>query len=109
MKLLEAALITKKMIGLDQRNCEIIKQLSSAVEDRLFWLDIREPEGLGSTYDDWEEKFTAMEEIHKSLTSVVTSLGASDTDEELIEMVNKVGNDILAYQIEYGGLSRLKL
>lgn len=109
MRLVDAALIAKRMIRLDQWNCDIIKKLANAVEWRLVWMELREPKGFGSVYDEWEEKLTELEEIHESLNYVVASLGAGDDSKELVEVANKAGNDILVFQREYGGLSRLKL
>lgn len=109
MRLLDAAVIAKKMITLDQRNIDIIKKISNSLEWRIFWMDLREPRGFGSTYDEWEEKYNELAGIHENLKSVVASLGASDDSKELVETVNKAGSDILMFQSVYGGLSRLKL
>lgn len=101
MKLLEAVRmdITKVTYG-------ILYDIEVAIEDRLDWLDDREPESDGQVHDDWQDKRDDMEDILEKLQEL------DDEDEhdrnEIVDPKWKVVlDDIDSYHFWYKGLSRI--
>ncbi len=69
------------------------------LEDRLDWLQDREPEYYGSVYDDWQDKSDDMEAIIDMFDDM--------KDEHDEETFKNIVAEIESYQWTYGGLSRL--
>lgn len=101
MKLLEAARRDIKEVTYG-----MLYDIQSAIEDRLDWLDDREPESDGQVHDDWQDKRDDMEDILDKLQVL------DDEDEhdrnEIVDLKWKgVLDDIEYYQFNHKGLSRI--
>jgi hypothetical protein len=101
MKLLEAA-----RMDIGQVTYGILYDVQSAIEDRLDWLDDREPESDGQVHDDWQDKRDDLEDIAEKMQKL------DDEDEhdrnEIVDPEWKsVLDDIDSYHSWHKGLSRI--
>ncbi len=101
MKLLEAA-----RMDINEVTYGILYDVQSAIEDRLDWLDDREPESDGQGHDNWQDKRDDMEDILDKL------LLLDDEDEhgrnEIVDPKWKdVLDDIDSYHSWHKGLSKI--
>lgn len=86
-------------------NVLMVARVKSAFEDRLDWLNDREPESDGVVYDAWEEKVNDLEDIIDLLDEA-----ESEDDENVRKaIISNIIADVKVYQMIHGGLSRLKL
>lgn len=84
-----------------------LESINDTIQDRLFWLEMREPESEGSVYDTWEEKFDEFTEIAELSQEILENIENEkfNMKENIEELQSLVDN----FQIMYGGLSRLKI
>ena len=101
MKLLEAARRDIKEVTYG-----MLYDIQSAIEDRLDWLDDREPESDGQVHDDWQDKRDDMEDILDKL-QVLDDEDEHDRNEIVDPKWKGVLDDIEYYQFNHRGLSRI--
>lgn len=102
MRLLEAANMDIKKVT--YKNLYDVKYV---VEDRLDWLEDREPESYGQTHDDWEDKYNDLQDILDELAELDDD--EHNEDEKVEEKWRSVLDSIKRYQSYHGGLSRLHI
>lgn len=102
MKLLEAANMDIKKV-----TYKILSNVKYAVEDRLDWLEDREPGSDGQTHDDWEDKYNDLQDILDELSELDDD--EHDEDEKVEDKWEPVLESIKSYQLYHGGLSRLHI
>lgn len=94
----------KKMLeavdDLSFRNLYLLSPIRDAIEERISWLEDREPESDGAVHDEWEEKIDALDEILEEIDNVENAVN------DLLDDIKELISD---YQLTYGGLSRLKI
>lgn len=101
MKLLEAV----ENVSLDDLSS--FTSINEAIQDRLMWLEWKEPESDGSVYETWEEKYDEWSEIAELSEDILENMDDKEYDlEENIDNLKEMVDD---FQIMYGGLSRLKI
>lgn len=101
MKLLES------INSLSSNNLSCLKSINKAIQDRLFWLEMREPDSDGSVYDSWEEKYDEFEEIAEKSSELLENINNDNYDIEI--SINELKEMICDFQLIYGGLSRIKI
>lgn len=79
----------------------ILKKVLLALERRVFWLECREPEYEGVTYDKWEEKLEELKTICEEIEEYLNNKIELD--------VKDIWNSIREYQLNYGGLRNIEL
>ena len=82
------------------KNNKNVEPVVQCLEERLLWLEVREPTSDGIVYEVWETKYDELDEIVSELYNLM------DKKERNLE---KVINMIENYQAIHGGLSRLKM
>lgn len=100
MKLLEVAR------QLDKLSFDEWWLLKICLDDRLCWLEEREPECGGMTYDNWDIKYGEWTEICELCEVIISGL---DKNQDVDEDIEDLGTYIWDFHFAYGGLSRLKL
>lgn len=103
MKLLEAV----EMLSVDNINEKIIHAICDCIQDRLFWLELREPESDGLVYETWEEKYEELSDILEIAENVRDEY--KNKSDNLEDSIDDLQSQIDEYQLLYGGLSRLKV
>ena len=100
MKLLEA---TKQ---LDKFTIDLWYLLQICLEARRDWLEEREPESSGMTYDTWEAKYEDWNEICELCGEIISKLSINqDASDDIADLAEY----ILDYHYSYGGISRLRI
>lgn len=99
MKVLEAITI------LSTNNLTLLSKIQLALEERMDWLNDREPESSGMVYDAWSEKVDDLQEILDNIENLIDEKEVN-AQQELIE---EIQSNVDMYQAIHGGLSRLKL
>lgn len=95
MKLLDAI---RNYEEIDNERFLLIKK---CINDRISWMEMREPEYDGSVYEAWEEKYDELQEIYENIEEYMEN----HDDDVLMDIVDGIQN----YQAIYGGLSRLTI
>lgn len=95
--------LLKTLNTISYNNVDDVASVKAAMEERLDFLDDREPESDGMVHDEWEEKHDLIEEIIESLESY------EEEANEMQEHWDAAVDMILEYQACYGGLSRIKI
>lgn len=101
MKLLEAAKMDIKEVTYG-----VLYDIKDAIEDRLDWLDDREPDSDGQVHDDWEDKRDDLEDILEKLQELDDE-DEHDGNEIVDSKWKRVLNSINRYQSWHRGLSRI--
>lgn len=83
----------------------MIMQVKSAMEDRLDFLEDREPEYDGEVHDLWDDKYSEISDIVDELEDYECSESAQERE----ALWNSIRSNIRSFQSMYGGLSRIKL
>lgn len=78
--------------------------LETLYERDSFYM-FREPESDGLLHDEWEDKYNSWGEIVTAAEELINAKPGTDVEDQIEEFKNMVDD----FQIEYGGLSRLKL
>ena len=86
-------------------NLSRIESIRCALEERIDWLNDREPESCGSVYDAWSEKVDELQDILDNIEELIEE---TDVDKKK-ELIEEIQSDIDMYQLMHGGLSRLKI
>ena len=79
----------------------------ATLEDRLDWLEDKEPESYGQVHDDWEDKYNDLQDILDELSELDDD--EHDEDEKVEDKWESVLESIKSYQLYHGGLSRLHI
>lgn len=90
----------------------LIDSIMSCMNDRMIWLEEKEPESEGQTYDNWEEKKNAFEEVldlYEEAQGLIETIETEEDKEDAIEKLKEADEALTNFQYEYGGLSRLKI
>ncbi len=83
---------------------EDLQTITESISDRLDFYDEREPESDGITYENWQEKRDATEELLEYLQDILESIEEpEELDKETVKEIQKTFAD---YQSDIGGLSR---
>ena len=98
MKLLYAI---KTITRYDETIAERVRQ---CLEDRLDWLEMREPEYDGSIHDEWEDKRDDLEDIIEQFNDF-----EDESPDGKEDIWRNIRDDIHTYQILHGSLSRLTI
>lgn len=85
----------------DILNIELIQQIYECINERLIWLEFREPESDGIVHDNWEEKYDDLQDIKDNLENWINE--DSKNEKELEDIMESIQD----YHYIYGGLSRL--
>ena len=89
---------------LSNGDVDSLQTIIGSISDRLDFYEDREPESSGITYDNWEEKRDATEELLEYLQDIMDSIETpEDLNNEIISNIQKTFAD---YQSDIGGLSR---
>lgn len=83
---------------------DMIERITDCIDERISWMEDREPESSGEVYDAWSEKYDDLSEIKDLLDQILTP-GTEDAADLLYEAVA----DIETFHAVHGGLSRLKV
>lgn len=90
-------------------NSTYIEQINEVIEDRLIWLEEREPNS-DAAYDRWAEKYDDWDDI-VNLSEIIYDRLKGDSVwlclKQLEENIDQLKEFIEDYQLNYGGLSRL--
>lgn len=86
-----------------------IENIDMSIQERLFWLEIREPESYGMTHDVWEEKYDEFSSIAELSEEIKNSVSEDMSYVEYEELVSDLQMQIEDFQFTYGGLSRLTI
>lgn len=78
----------------------LMEAIKTVIEERISWLEYREPEYDGAVHDEWDEKIDALNEILDEINDM------KDSVNDTLDNINDLISD---YQMIYGGLSRLKI
>lgn len=97
--------LLKELYKINSNNESDIFAVRSVMEERLCFLEDREPEYDGEVHDLWEEKCDAIQEIIDSLEQYEEA----ENFEEKSDAWDAARDGIEDYQMTYGGLSRLKI
>ena len=100
MKLLEA------IKQLDKLSIDEWHLLQNCLENRKDWLEEREPESSGETYDNWEMKFEDWSELCELCEEIISGL---KTGLDVSNEIEYLSDDILSFHYTHKGLSRLRL
>lgn len=84
---------------------DIIEDIKICLEDRLEWLEDREPEYSGEVYDMWEDKCNDLQEI----LDLFEDYDDEEDMDEKANIIKDICSQIKDYQYMYGGLSRLTI
>ena len=89
---------------LSNGDVDSLQTIIGSISDRLDFYEDREPESSGITYDNWEEKRDATEELLEYLQDIMDSI---ETPEDLNnEIISNIQKTLADYQSDIGGLSR---
>lgn len=94
--------LLKSLPGIDVGNTAMIDRVRQSLEDRLDWLQDREPEYDGEVHDDWEEKYDDLEGIIEMFDDL-------EENEDCGEIWNDIRKEIYLYQNTHRGISRLHI
>lgn len=97
MKFLEAV----KLMSAD--NKEVLNDILFVLQDRREAVELMEPMSDGYYYEKWEEKLSELESIIETLENIL------DIDIIYEKDVQQLQSSIMFYQLNYGGLKRLKI
>lgn len=95
-----------------------LMQISDCIEDRISFLEDREPESDGEVYDNWCDKLSALEDIQDLFETYVDDCEKCEVwydghdsikKEKLKRDIEYIYNEVLSYQSSYGGLMRLRV
>ncbi len=108
----------------DRNHLELLPSIIDCLENRLEWLEDREPESEGEVYDSWEEKYSAFEDILNEYTEcqeiiednivVIDDKNASAenlkiAEREIYDAIISVTGLLSNFQHEYHGISKLNI
>lgn len=100
----------KAVQELSINNLTYMEQINEIIQDRLIWLEEREPDSDGAAYDKWAEKYDDWDDI-VDLSERIYETSKGDSDWLCLKLfennINKLKEFIEDYQLNYGGLSRL--
>ena len=94
--------LLKSVPGIDVSNTAMIDRVRQSLEDRLDWLQDKEPEYDGEIHDNWEEKYDDLEEIIEMFDDL-------EENEDCVEIWDNIRKEIYLYQNTYHGISRLHI
>ena len=80
------------------------QQIKDTLEERLEWLEDREPNSFGEIYDTWSDKCDGISDILDILDEMISD---DLSPKEFAQKAKNVSRQILSFQKMYGGLSRL--
>lgn len=84
---------------------DFVNRLSDCLDERISWMEEREPESDGEVHNTWQDKYDELLSIYEELNEIID---ADDNSKmEIKESVSKICDQIYTYQCVYGGLSRL--
>lgn len=89
--------------NIDTTDQGLLESILDCVQDRLDWLEEREPESDGMVYDEWDEKHSEWEEI----VETAEELAESENEKEKMELAGELREKIEDFQMMYKGISRL--
>ncbi len=100
----------KAVQELSINNLTYMEQINEVIQNRLIWLEEREPDSDSAAYDRWAEKYDDWDDL-VDLSEIIyeTSKGNSVwlCLKQFENNINKLKEFIEDYQLNYGGLSRL--
>lgn len=89
---------------LSNGDVDSLQTIIGSISDRLDFYEDREPESSGITYENWQEKRDATEELLEYLQDILESIEEpEELDKETVKEIQKTFAD---YQSDIGGLSR---
>lgn len=96
--------ILKFVQNLNAEDLDDFDTIIESISDRLDFYEEREPEYSGETYDKWEEKRDATEDLLTQLQDMRDEIeDPADFDEDVVYTIQELIED---YQSDIGGLSR---
>lgn len=87
------------------KDLEEFQTVIESIQDRLDWLDDREPMSNGETYDNWQTKRDETETLLEYLQALYDDL-EEDPENFTQEVVEEIQELINEYQKYTGGLKR---
>lgn len=100
----------KAVQELSMGNLTYMEQINEVIEDRLIWLEEREPNSDSVVYDKWAEKYDDWDDI-VDLSEIIYETSKGDSVwlclKQFENNINQLKEFIEDYQLNYGGLSRL--
>lgn len=87
------------------KDLEEFQTVIESIQDRLDWLDDREPTSNGETYDNWQTKRDETETLLEDLQALYDDL-EEDPENYTQEVVEEIQELINEYQKYTGGLKR---
>ena len=95
----------------------LLLDFKKTLDNRLIWLQLREPESSGSVYETWEEKTSELEDCISIIEDTIRTLSENSLDnnseEDLLNLRTELADEIVEtielYNIMWGGLTRLKI
>ena len=100
----------KAIQELSINNTTYIKQINEIIQDRLIWLEEREPDNDSGNYNRWVKKYEDWDDIADLSEIIYDTLegnGIWICLKQLEKNIDKLKEFIEDYQLNYGGLSRL--
>lgn len=102
-------LVETIQIDENYRKPEYFEKITDSLEERLSWLEDREPESDGMVHDDWEEKYDELEQLRDAAEEISSMYEDEEDWEEIEEDFDQFCGDVWSYQSMYGGLKRWKV
>lgn len=85
---------------------DFVNRLYDCLNERISWMEEREPESDGAVHDTWQDKYDEILSIYEDLNDIIETYNDKEKI-EIKESVSKICDQIYTYQCVYGGLSRL--
>lgn len=103
-------------------NIQNLERILASLRSRISTLEIQEPESSGVTYEKWEEKVEELDSIIQLISDHVEELkkliddsttNNKDNSQAILDLKEEIFEDlsdeVVGYQIWYGGLSRVDI
>lgn len=103
-------------------NVQNLERILTSLRSRISTLEIQEPESSGITYEKWEEKVEELDSIIQLISDHLEELkkltddnttNNTDNSQAILdlkeEILEDLSDEVIGYQIWYGGLSRVDI
>lgn len=90
--------------NLDVTDEDMIEDFVSVLEDRMWSIEMMEPECGGETYDRWDERYSSISDIYDNAASLLDYEDINDRK----DILNDIQNDLFSHQLDFGGLKRFR-
>lgn len=100
----------KAVQELSINNSTYMKQINEIIQNRLIWLEEREPDNDSGNYNRWAEKYDDWDDIADLSEIICDTLKGNSIWiclKQLKKNINQLKEFIEDYQLNYGGLLRL--